>query len=162
TVGLVPTMGALHDGHVKLIEAARGHADFVVVSIFVNPTQFGPKEDFTRYPRTPEADHARCAQGGASAIFAPTALSIYPTGALETYVEVPRVSETLEGESRPGHFRGVTTVVLKLLNIVGPDFAVFGEKDFQQLLIVRRMVRDLDVPVEVRSIPTVREADGLA
>jgi pantoate--beta-alanine ligase len=162
TVGLVPTMGALHDGHVRLIEACRREAGFVVVSIFVNPTQFGPNEDLARYPRTPEADRLRCAEGGAALIFAPTAATMYPRGASSTFVEVPGLSDVLEGASRPGHFRGVATVVLKLLNIVVPDLAVFGEKDYQQLLVIRRMVADLDVPVLIRGVPTVREPDGLA
>jgi pantoate--beta-alanine ligase len=161
-VGLVPTMGALHDGHVQLIEVCARDADFVVVSIFVNPTQFGPNEDFARYPRTPEEDRRRCMEGGASLIFAPTVETMYPRGPGGTYVEVPGLSDVLEGASRPGHFRGVATVVLKLLNFVGPDVAHFGEKDYQQLLVVRRMVEDLNVPVEIRGVPTVREADGLA
>jgi pantoate--beta-alanine ligase len=162
SLGLVPTMGALHDGHVRLIESCRREAEFVVVSIFVNPTQFGPHEDFTRYPRTPDADRERCAQGGADAIFAPRVETMYPSGALETFVEVPGLSDVLEGASRPGHFRGVASVVMKLLQIVGPDLAVFGEKDYQQLQVLRRMVADLNVPVAVRAMPTVREPDGLA
>jgi pantoate--beta-alanine ligase len=161
-VGLVPTMGALHDGHVRLIEACRREASFVVVSIFVNPTQFGPHEDFARYPRTLEADRERCALGGADAIFAPRVETMYPTGSLGTFVEVPGLSDVLEGASRPGHFRGVATVVLKLFEIVGPDLACFGEKDYQQLQVIRRMVAELDVPVAIRGIPTVREPDGLA
>jgi pantoate--beta-alanine ligase len=162
TIGLVPTMGALHDGHVALIAGCRAEAGFVVVSSFVNPTQFGPHEDFSRYPRTPEDDNRRCAEGGADLIFAPTVETMYPRGALATYVEVPALSETLEGASRPGHFRGVATVVLKLFQIVTPDIAYFGEKDFQQLVVIRRMVADLNVPVSVRALPTVRAADGLA
>ncbi|MDB5350950.1 MAG: pantoate--beta-alanine ligase [Planctomycetota bacterium] len=162
TVGLVPTMGALHEGHVRLIRACREAADFVVVSIFVNPTQFGPHEDYSRYPRTLDDDLRRCSEGGTSVIFAPTVEAMYPTGSLSTYVEVPGLSDILEGASRPGHFRGVATVVLKLLNIVGPDLAYFGEKDFQQLLVIRRMAADLDLPVVIRGVPTVREADGLA
>lgn len=162
TVGLVPTMGALHEGHARLIQKCREDAGFVVVSIFVNPTQFGPSEDLSRYPRTLEADLDLCASAGAGAVFDPEVSTIYPSGGLETYVEVPGLSDRLEGGARPGHFRGVATVVLKLLNIVGPDLAYFGEKDYQQLLVIRRMVRDLDVPVEIRGVPTVREPDGLA
>jgi pantoate--beta-alanine ligase len=161
-VGLVPTMGALHAGHLKLIEEARAASDLVVVSIFVNPTQFGPNEDFRRYPRTWEADLDLCALGGAGVVFAPTVEEMYPGGPSTTFVEVPALSDRLEGVSRPGHFRGVATVVLKLFNIVGADLAFFGMKDYQQLQVIRRMVDDLDVPVEVRAVPTVREADGLA
>lgn len=162
TIGLVPTMGALHEGHVRLIEACRRDCDFVAVSIFVNPTQFGPKEDLARYPRTPEDDRIRCAEGGADLIFAPSVETMYPAGSSSTYVEVPGLSNVLEGASRPGHFRGVATVVLKLLNIVEPDQAHFGEKDYQQLLVIRRMVADLNHPAAIRGVPTVREADGLA
>jgi pantoate--beta-alanine ligase len=162
TIGLVPTMGALHAGHLRLIEACRREAEFVVVSIFVNPTQFGPKEDFSRYPRTPEDDRRLCGEGGASLVFAPRVEEIYPQGPQSTYVEVPGLSGVLEGASRPGHFRGVATVVLKLLNIVGPDLAHFGEKDYQQLRVIRRMVEDLDVPTRIVGVPTVREPDGLA
>ncbi len=161
-VGLVPTMGALHDGHVRLIERCREEAGFVVVSIFVNPTQFGPNEDYTRYPRTFEADLARCRGAGAALVFAPTPEVIYPSGATSTFVEVPGLSEVLEGASRPGHFRGVATVVLKLFEIVRPDLAIFGQKDYQQQLVIRRMVNDLHVPVRIVTEPTVREADGLA
>lgn len=161
-VGLVPTMGALHDGHVRLIERCREEAGFVVVSIFVNPTQFGPNEDYTRYPRTFEADLARCRGAGAALVFAPTPEVIYPSGATSTFVEVPGLSEVLEGASRPGHFRGVATVVLKLFEIVRPDLAIFGQKDYQQQLVIRRMVDDLHVPVRIVTEPTVREADGLA
>jgi pantoate--beta-alanine ligase len=161
-VGLVPTMGALHRAHAALIERARAESDCVVVSIFVNPTQFGPHEDYARYPRTPESDNEICAAAGANAIFAPEAASLYPHGPETTFVEVPGLSSILEGASRPGHLRGVATIVLKLLTIVTPDIAYFGEKDFQQLLVIRRMVADLDVPVEVRSVATVREPDGLA
>jgi pantoate--beta-alanine ligase len=161
-IGLAPTMGALHAGHARLIEECRREADFVVVSIFVNPTQFGPSEDFRRYPRTLDDDLARCASAGATLAFAPTVEEMYPTGSLSTYVEVPGLSDVLEGASRPGHFRGVATVVLKLLQIVGPDLASFGRKDFQQLLVIRRMVADLDVPVRIQGVETVREADELA
>jgi pantoate--beta-alanine ligase len=160
-VGLVPTMGALHEGHAALIRAARRTAGFVVVSVFVNPTQFGPNEDFSRYPRTPEADQKVCADAGADLIFAPSAAEMYPGGSV-TFVEVAQLQDVLCGASRPGHFRGVCTVVLKLFNTVQPDVAVFGAKDFQQARIVRQMVRDLDVPVRVEVEPTVREPDGLA
>ena len=162
TVGLVPTMGALHPGHLRLVEAARAEADFVVVSIFVNPSQFGPTEDFARYPRTLQSDLALCASGGAELAFVPEVAEIYRGGGLDTYVEVPGLGSILEGASRPGHFRGVATVVLKLLNIVGPDLAFFGAKDYQQQALIRRMVADLDVPVAIRSVATVREPDGLA
>jgi pantoate--beta-alanine ligase len=161
-VGLVPTMGALHDGHVRLIEQARAEAGFVVVSIFVNPTQFGPAEDFARYPRTLDRDRARCEEAGADLIFVPSGATMYPRGAGATFVEVPGLSDVLEGASRPGHFRGVTTVVLKLFEIVRPDFSVFGQKDFQQQLLIRRMVEDLNLPAAIRVVPTVREPDGLA
>ncbi|WZO97016.1 pantoate--beta-alanine ligase [Isosphaeraceae bacterium EP7] len=163
SIGLVPTMGALHAGHVELIRRCRADSDFVVVSVFVNPTQFGPTEDFTKYPRTLDADLAACELGGADVVFAPLAEAIYPRGTAETtFVDVPGVTARLEGASRPGHFRGVATVVMKLLNLVGPDLAHFGRKDYQQLLVVRRMVADLDVPVRIVGVDTVREADGLA
>ena len=161
TVGLVPTMGALHAGHAELIRTARRRCGFVVVSIFVNPTQFGPKEDFGKYPRTLEADRELCADAGADLIFAPSAGEMYPEGTL-AFVEVPKLDAVLCGPRRPGHFRGVCTVVLKLLNIVRPDVAIFGAKDAQQSIILKKMARDLDVPVEVRIEPTVREVDGLA
>lgn len=161
TVGLVPTMGALHEGHASLIRAARNSSGFVVVSIFVNPTQFGPNEDFAQYPRTLEADRTLCTEAGADLIFAPAVEEMYPEH-LVTFVEVTKLDEVLCGASRPGHFRGVCTVVLKLLNIVGPDVAHFGDKDYQQARIIQQMVRDLNVPVQVRVEPTVREADGLA
>lgn len=160
-VGLVPTMGALHEGHARLIETARADSDFVVVSIFVNPTQFGPNEDFATYPRTLDADLELCGKAGAAAVFNPSFETMYPTGFC-TYVEAERLQDVLCGASRPGHFRGVCTVVLKLLNIVQPDFAFFGQKDAQQALIIKRMVSDLDVPITIRTLPTVREADGLA
>ena len=160
-VGFVPTMGALHAGHAALVRAARAETDFVVVSVFVNPTQFGPNEDFNRYPRALEADRVLCGEAGADLIFAPTASEIYPPG-FSTYAEVHGLQDVLEGASRPGHFRGVATVVLKLFNIVQPDVAWFGQKDAQQALIIRRMVRDLDVPIRVAVLPTVREPDGLA
>ncbi|MFO0953155.1 MAG: pantoate--beta-alanine ligase [Isosphaeraceae bacterium] len=162
-IGLVPTMGALHEGHVRLIEACRSVSGFVVVSIFVNPTQFGPREDFSRYPRTPESDLDACRRAGTDLIFAPSAEEMYPRGLSETcIVEVPRLSTVLEGASRPGHFRGVATVVTKLFGIVRPDLAFFGAKDYQQQLVIRRFVADLNLPVEVRTVDTVREADGLA
>ena len=161
-IGLVPTMGALHDGHVRLIERCRAESGSVIVSIFVNPTQFGPHEDFARYPRTLDEDGARCGAAGADLVFAPEAASLYPHGLRSTFVEVPGLSDVLEGASRPGHFRGVATVVLKLFEIVRPDLAVFGQKDYQQQLLVRRMVEDLHLPVAILTMPTVREPDGLA
>jgi pantoate--beta-alanine ligase len=161
SVGLVPTMGALHAGHTSLIRAARRETGFVAVSIFVNPTQFGPHEDFDRYPRPLEQDLRLCAEEGADLVFTPDAQALYPPG-FRTYVEVHSLQDVLCGASRPGHFRGVATVVLKLFNIVGADTAFFGEKDAQQVRLLQQMVRDLDVPVEVRVCPTVREPDGLA
>ncbi len=161
-VGLVPTMGALHAGHSRLIEVARGESGEVIVSIFVNPTQFGPSEDYSRYPRTLDADLAVCDRAGADLAFVPSAETIYPPDGTATYVEVPGLSDVFEGASRPGHFRGVATVVLKLFGIVGPDAAYFGQKDYQQQLLLRRMVADLDVPVRIETVPTVREPDGLA
>lgn len=161
TVGLVPTMGALHAGHASLIEQMRAHCRFVVVSIFVNPMQFGPHEDLDRYPRQLAADCALCAAHGASLVFAPPVNEIYPLG-FATTVDVGPLAERLEGASRPGHFRGVATVVLKLFNIVQPDAAIFGQKDAQQVAVIRQLVRDLDVPVRLIVAPTVREPDGLA
>ena len=161
TVGLVPTMGALHEGHAALIRAARQRTGFVVVSVFVNPTQFGPNEDFAQYPRTLATDQKVCADAGADLIFAPTAAEMYPEHSV-TFVEVTELQDVLCGPARPGHFRGVCTVVLKLFNVVQPDVAVFGAKDFQQARSVRQMVRDLNVPVRVDVEPTVREPDGLA
>lgn len=161
---LVPTMGALHEGHVSLMRKARrlaGAKGRVVVSIFVNPAQFGPGEDFSRYPRTFARDCRLCGQAGVDAVFHPDAGEIYPEG-FSTHVDEERVSLGLCGKSRPGHFRGVCTVVLKLFNIIGPDAAVFGEKDYQQAAVIRRMVRDLNVPVRIVTAPTVREPDGLA
>jgi pantoate--beta-alanine ligase len=160
-VGCVPTMGALHAGHVSLIEAARRECRFVVVTIFVNPTQFGPNEDFTRYPRPFETDLAACERAGVDLVFAPDADSLYPRG-FSTFVDVESLSRILEGGHRPGHFRGVATVVLKLLNTVQPDAAYFGRKDYQQQLLVRKMCRELDLAVEIRTCPTIREPDGLA
>ncbi len=160
-VGLVPTMGALHVGHVSLIEAARKQCGYVVVSIFVNPTQFGPGEDFERYPRPLEADLEICRAHGVAAVFAPTPAEMYPREEL-TWVTVEKLTEPLCGRSRPRHFRGVTTVCAKLFNIVGPDVAFFGQKDGQQAIVVRRMVADLNMPLEIVVCPTVREPDGLA
>ncbi len=162
-IAFVPTMGNLHAGHLDLVQAAREAADRVVVSIFVNPLQFDEAEDFAAYPRTLEADLAKLAECGVDAVFTPAEETLYPQGRQDiTFVEVPGLGEILEGAHRPGHFRGVTTVVAKLFHIVQPEVAVFGEKDFQQLLIVRRMVADLDFPVTILARPTVREADGLA
>ncbi len=161
SIGFVPTMGALHAGHMALVERAVAECDFTVVSIFVNPTQFGPNEDLDRYPRTPKADAEKCSAAGVDLIFAPSAEEMYAADACTT-VHVAKLTEDLCGRYRPGHFDGVTTVVCKLLNIVQPDRAYFCEKDYQQLVVIRRMVRDLDMPVEVIGCPTVREADGLA
>lgn len=161
TIGCVPTMGALHAGHASLIERARGECGCVVATIFVNPTQFGPNEDFSRYPRTLEADLEICRQAGADLVFTPAVADMYSHNA-ETIVRVNRLSTVLEGAHRPGHFDGVTTVVAKLFLITEPDRAYFGQKDFQQQLIIRRMVRDLNFPVEIITCPIVRETDGLA
>ncbi len=161
TVGVVPTMGALHRGHVSLIEIAREHCDFVIATIFVNPTQFGPNEDLDKYPRTLEDDLAKCKAAGADFVFHPNIDEMYPDGA-DTFVEVDKLSRVHEGEHRSGHFRGVTTIVLKLFNITEPDIAFFGQKDFQQQLLIKQMCRDLDVPVEIHTCPIVREPDGLA
>ncbi len=161
-VGLVPTMGALHDGHLRLIERCRAEAGLVGVSIFANPTQFGPNEDFARYPRTLDADRRLCTGAGADLIFVPDVATMYAGGPDSTFVEVPGLSGILEGASRPGHFRGVATVVLKLFAIFSPDLAVFGAKDFQQQLVIRRLVADLNLPVAIRTVETVRELDGLA
>jgi len=160
-IGLVPTMGALHAGHENLIEMARRECTTVVVSIFVNPIQFGPSEDYARYPRPLEQDLEACARRGADLVFAPPVEEMYPLPQL-TFVEVTRISEHLCGKFRHGHFRGVATVVLKLLNIVQPQRAYFGEKDMQQLQVIRRMALDLNLPVTIVGVPTVREADGLA
>jgi pantoate--beta-alanine ligase len=160
-VALVPTMGALHEGHRSLIRLAREHADHVVVSIFVNPLQFGPNEDFSRYPRTFEQDLAACEAEGVAVVFAPSVEEMYPSP-LQVTVSAGTMGTIVEGAIRPGHFDGVLTVVLKLFNLVGPDVAVFGQKDAQQLALIRRMVADLNVPVEIVGALTLREADGLA
>jgi pantoate--beta-alanine ligase len=162
-VAFVPTMGNLHPGHVSLIEAARRHGERFVASIFVNPMQFGPNEDFAHYPRTPDQDARMLAAAGCSLMFSPEVSEIYPHGAERaTRVEVPGLSRILDGEFRPGHFEGVSTVVAKLFHIVDPDVAVFGEKDFQQLTVIRRMVAELCMPVQIIAAATVRDADGLA
>lgn len=160
-VGFVPTMGYLHEGHLSLLRLARQHAESIVVSIFVNPTQFGPQEDLSRYPRDAEGDAAKCREAGVDLIFSPSVEAMYPAGA-QTFVEVQHLSQGMCGERRPGHFRGVCTVVEKLLNVVGPCVAVFGEKDYQQLQVLRRLVTDLLQPVEIIAGPLVREPDGLA
>ncbi|HEY2783554.1 MAG TPA: pantoate--beta-alanine ligase [Fimbriiglobus sp.] len=161
TVGFVPTMGALHAGHAALVKAARNGTGFVVVSIFVNPTQFGPNEDYAQYPRTLDADRMICDTAGADLVFAPPVEEMYP-GRMVTFVEVTELDRVLCGPSRPGHFRGVCTVVAKLFNLVQPDVAYFGQKDAQQARILQQMVRDLNFPLEIRVEPTVRELDGLA
>jgi pantoate--beta-alanine ligase len=162
-IAFVPTMGNLHAGHVSLIEMARRHGDRFIASIFVNPMQFGPNEDFAHYPRTPAQDARMLAEAGCDLMFMPDVVEIYPNGSERaTRVEVPGLSSILDGEFRPGHFEGVATVVSKLFHIVEPDVAVFGEKDFQQLTIIRRMVADLCMPITLIAAPTVREPDGLA
>jgi len=161
TLGLVPTMGALHEGHISLVRMARASCDFVAVSIFVNPTQFGPKEDFTKYPRNLERDCQILEQAGADLVFVPSVEEMYPAGAT-TIVEVTGLSDRLDGASRPGHFRGVATVVSKLFHIFTPDRAFFGQKDAAQVAVLRKMVRDLLFGVQIEVCPTVREADGLA
>ena len=160
-VGFAPTMGALHEGHLSLVRLAREHADRVVVSLFVNPTQFGPNEDFDAYPRSETRDAELLGGVGCDLLFAPGVAEMYPPD-FSTTVTVSGVSEPLDGAARPGHFEGVATVVSKLLNQCGPDVAVFGEKDYQQLQVIRRLVRDLDLPVEIVGAPTARANDGLA
>jgi len=160
-IALVPTMGALHRGHLALVEAARRRCERVVASLFVNPKQFGPREDFTAYPRDEAADLAKFREGGVNLVFAPTVEEMYPAGFV-TAVGVAGIGDELEGAHRPGHFDGVATVVSKLLLQCLPDIAYFGEKDYQQLLVVRRMARDLDIPVKIEGIATMREPDGLA
>jgi pantoate--beta-alanine ligase len=162
-IAFVPTLGNLHAGHMSLIEAARQHGERFVASIFVNPTQFGPNEDYALYPRTPQQDESMLAAAGCDLTFMPDVAEIYPCGPDNAVrVEVPVLSHILDGEFRPGHFQGVATVVTKLLNIVEPDAAIFGEKDFQQLTVIRRMVADLCMPVTIIGAATVREPDGLA
>ncbi len=160
-IGLVPTMGAFHEGHLSLIRAARAACDLVVVWLFVNPTQFNEAADLANYPRDEERDAALAAASGADILFAPTVEQVYPAG-FATTVTVAGLGETLEGAHRPGHFAGVATVVAKMLNMAGPDVAYFGAKDAQQVAVVRRMVRDLDIPTRIEVLPTVRDADGLA
>jgi pantoate--beta-alanine ligase len=160
-IGLVPTMGALHEGHTALVKRARQECSRVIASVFVNPKQFGPKEDYQKYPRDLEKDAEKLAAAGVDALFAPEAADVYPDG-FRTYVNVEEISERLEGRSRPGHFRGVATVVLKLFEIVQPDFAYFGRKDAQQVRIISEMTRDLNLDAEIVVCPIVREADGLA
>lgn len=161
TVALVPTMGALHDGHLSLIDKAKEVADVVVVSVFVNPTQFGPNEDFDKYPRQLQEDAQKCEERGADAVFAPEPSEIYASDA-STFVSEEQISQNLCGKSRPKHFRGVTTVVMILFNIVSPDFAVFGEKDAQQVSIIQRMVRDMFLDVQIVRAPIIRDENGLA
>lgn len=160
-IGLVPTMGALHEGHLGLVRIAAERADTVIVSIFVNPTQFSPSEDFTKYPRELEADVAKCESAGADYVFAPPPDEVYPKG-YSTYITEERIAKPLEGVSRPTHFRGVTTVVAKLFNMCRPDLAVFGQKDAQQVAVIQKMVADLNFTVDVVVAPTLRESDGLA
>lgn len=160
-IAVVPTMGALHDGHLALLRAARARADVVILTIFVNPTQFGPNEDLARYPRDEAGDLAKARTCGIDLAFCPDASAMYPPGS-QTFVEARELAQPLEGERRPGHFAGVATIVAKLFHITRPHLAVFGEKDYQQLAIIRRMVRDLDFGIEIMSVPIVREPDGLA
>ena len=161
TVGLVPTMGALHEGHASLVDASAAECDLTIVTIFVNPTQFAPHEDFGKYPRTLDADMRLVGARGAGVVFAPSVDEVYPPGNA-TFVEMHGVAEPLEGAFRPTHFRGVATVVLKLFNMVGADVAYFGRKDYQQTLVVKQLVRDFNLPIAIRVCPTVREPDGLA
>ena len=161
SVGVVPTMGYLHEGHISLVDRARAENDHVAVTIFVNPTQFGPREDLASYPRDLDGDLRLLEQTGVDLVFTPEAAEVYPPD-FDTWVDPGGIANRLEGSSRPGHFRGVATVVLKLLNIIAPDRAYFGQKDAQQLRVIKQMVRDLNVPVNVIGLPIVREADGLA
>src|SRR4051794_35040116 len=161
SIGLVPTMGAFHEGHLTLMRRARKENDRVVVSLFVNPTQFGPSEDFARYPRNLERDAAMAAEIGVDWLFHPEVEEIYPRGD-DTTVQVHRLTRPLEGRFRPGHFRGVTTVVARLFGVVQPDRAYFGQKDYQQFRVIERMTEDLRLPVEIMRVPTVRDAEGLA
>ena len=161
TVGLVPTMGAFHEGHLALFRAARAENDLVVASLFVNPAQFAANEDLDAYPRDEQRDSKTAEEAGVDLLFAPETGELYPPG-FQTWVEVEELGSRLEGERRPGHFRGVATICLKLFNIVRPDRAYFGQKDAQQVAVVKRMVRDLDLEVAIRVVPTVRDADGLA
>ncbi|MEE8317763.1 MAG: pantoate--beta-alanine ligase, partial [Candidatus Omnitrophota bacterium] len=161
SIGLVPTMGFLHEGHLSLIREARRDTDLVVVSIFVNPIQFGPKEDFKKYPRDLKHDLGLCRKAGVDIVFSTNKGSMYPRG-FSTYVNVEGLTNVLCGAKRPGHFRGVTTVVTKLFNIVKPDIAYFGQKDAQQTVIIKKMVDDLNVPVKIKEMPVARERDGLA
>ena len=160
-IAVVPTMGALHEGHLQLVRHARARADVVILTIFVNPTQFGPKEDLSRYPRDEAGDLAKARPAGIDLAFCPSAEAMYPAGS-QTFIEVRELQQPMCGASRPGHFAGVATVVSKLFHITRPHLAVFGEKDYQQLAIIRRMVRDLDFGIEIQGVPIVREADGLA
>ena len=160
-IGLVPTMGALHEGHTALVRRLRQDCGFLVVSIFVNPTQFGPSEDYDQYPRTLQDDASKCEAAGADLVFAPVASEIYPDG-FETWVDVCGLTDILEGQRRPGHFRGVTTVCAKLFNLTGADLAAFGAKDYQQLMVIQKMVRDLNMKVRIVPVQTIRENDGLA
>ncbi len=160
-LALVPTMGSLHDGHLSLMREGRARADVVAASIFVNPTQFGPREDLARYPRDLEGDLAKCASAGVEAVFAPEPGAMYPPG-YQTYVDVEAVSQGLCGERRPGHFRGVATIVAQLLGLFRPDVALFGEKDYQQLQVIRALNRDLHLGADIVGMPTIREPDGLA
>src|SRR4051812_7762431 len=161
-LALVPTMGALHSGHLSLIRQAKARADHVAVSIFVNPTQFGPREDFNKYPRPFEEDLAKCEEAGVALVFNPSVEEIYPPGQPQVVVDLPDLTNVLEGKRRPGHFKGVCQICAKLFNIVQPQIACFGQKDFQQLRVISAMVESLNWPIEVVGCPTIREADGLA
>lgn len=161
-LALVPTMGALHDGHLSLIQLAHRHTDTVAVSIFVNPTQFGPREDYTKYPRPVEQDLIKCQEAGVDWVFLPEPEEMYPPGSTDVVLDLPQLSTVLEGKHRPGHFRGVCQIVAKLFNIIAPTIAVFGQKDYQQLRIITAMVEALNWPIRIVGGPTVREPDGLA